>query len=235
MKVLRGNSRRRAFTLFEMLISMFIMGLVMSFAALEFKDVVFTYLDVDSHLSSEQQARVAIAKVNDIARQASVVDQSQNPVPPVVQPASTAGPILEFTKAESIDPTSMPTPGGVPDPCYDDVSIFVVPDAVVPNNNPIDQPHNLVERVVPQNTSRIECTSGKQPLPLHLIARDVQAFTVEKIEPCAPNDPKCSQFGQGYRIDISVFDYDDHKADNHSGSLYHLTSVITPLTFGKSE
>jgi len=224
------NSDRRAFTLFEMLIAMAVMGLVMSFAALEFKAVVFTYLDADSHLSAEQQARVAIAKVNDLSRQASVVNDA-NPNPAVIEPASTAGPRLQFTKVDSLDPTTMPFLNGAPVPCYDVVTILLSP--VSTSGDPIAQPHNLVAETAPFDSTRPECPKPTDA-GMRLIARNVQDFTVQPVETCQDTN-KCSSYLEGYRIDISTFDYDDHAADQHAGALYHLSSVITPLTFGKSE
>ena len=225
------NSRRRAFTLVEMLVAMAVMGIVMSFAALEFKAVVFTYLNADSHLSAEQQARVAIAKVNDIAHEASVVDDpnpEMSPLPPIIEPQSTAGPNFKFTIAQSLDPSSIPTPNGVPKACYDVVTISLAPDSAAPN--PIAAPHNLVEQIEPQDPSRSECTQGFT-YGMRLIARNVEDFTVQKAE-C--KNGNCT-YSQGYRIDLSIFDYDDNKADAHAGALYHLSSVIAPLTFGESK
>ena len=229
----RHNSRRRAFTLVEMLVAMAVMGIVMSFAALEFKAVVFTYLDADSHLSAEQQARVAIAKVNDLAHQASVVDDvdpEASPTPAIIQPASTAGPTLQFTMAQSLDPSSIPTPNGVPRACYDVVTVSLAPNSVAPN--PIAAPHNLVEQIEPKEPSRSECTKGVT-YGMRLIARNVEDFTVQKAG-CTQEQEHCNPYGQGYRIDLSIFDYDDNKADAHAGALYHYSSVITPLTFGAS-
>lgn len=231
------NSRRRGFTLVEMLVAMAVMGIVMSFAAFEFRAVVFTYLNADSHLSAEQQARVAVAKVNDLAYQASVVDNldpSVSPAPAIIQPASTPGPTLEYTKAQCLDESCLATPSGVPDPCYDTVSIFLVPDSALPNSDPLLQPHNLVEETAPFDPSRTECTAGEHS-GLRLIARNVADFTVGKAEPCPPESTNCTVYGQGYRIDISIFDYDDHNANSNAGALYHLSSIITPLTFGAAK
>jgi prepilin-type N-terminal cleavage/methylation domain-containing protein len=231
----RRKSRYRAFTLVEMLVAMAVMGIVMSFAALEFRAVVFTYLGIDSHLSAEQQARVAVTKVDDISRQASVVDSldpAALPSPPIVQPASTAGPILQFTKAQCLDLSCIPTPNGVPKACYDTVTIYVVPDSIAPNSNPILQPHNLIEQIAPVDPSRTECTGGENA-GSHLIARNVEDFTVQKAE-CGIGGGNCT-YGQGYRIDISIFNYDDNSKNSHEGALYHLSTVITPLTFGESK
>jgi prepilin-type N-terminal cleavage/methylation domain-containing protein len=220
------RSRRRAFTLVEMLVAMAVMGIVMSFAALEFRAVVFSYLNIDSHLSAEQQARVAIAKVNDLSRQASVVNDvqlSQSPQPAVLQPVSTPGPVLQFTRADSLQ--NIPLFDGAPDPCYDIVTITLA------QVNGSIQIHNLVAETSEWDPSRSDCT--KPANPVQVIARNVQDFTVQHAERC-PRKDKCSYL-QGYRIDVSIFDYDDHAADQHAGALYHLSSVITPLTFGASE
>lgn len=224
---MRKNVHRRAFTLVEMCVAMAVMGIVMSFAALEFKAVVFTYLNADSHLSSEQQARVAIAKLSDLTHQASVVnnpDPNVSPQPAIILPAgNTPGPTLQFTMAQSLDPSSLPTPGGVPKPCYDLVTVSI---------NPISAANDLVEQVEPWDSTRTECTQGFT-FGSHLIARNVEAFTVARAE-CDLGGNNCT-YGQGYRIDISTFDYDDNAADSHAGALYHLSSVITPLTFGESK
>lgn len=228
------KSRRRAFTVFEMIIAMAIMGIVMSFAALEFRAVVFTYLDADSHLSAEQQARVAIAKVNDLSRQASVVNDASatapSPVPAVIEPASTPGPTLRFTKADSLDPNTMPFFNGVPDPCYDVVTISLSQVSI--SGDPIAQPHNLVAETAPYPSNPPTC--GKPAdAGMRLIARNVEDFTVQPVE--CQSSINCSGYLQGYRIDISTFDYDDHAANQQAGALYHLSSVITPLTFGRSD
>ena len=227
------KSRKRAFTVFEMVIAMAIMAIVMSFAALEFRAVVFTYLDADSHLSAEQQARVAIAKVNDLSRQASVVNDVtslMSPQPAILEPTGTPGPTLQFTKVDSLDPNNMPFSNGVPDPCYDVVTITL--SQVSTSGDPIAQPHNLVAETAPYPFNPPTCGKPADD-GVRLIARNVQDFTVQHVEPC--QNSSCSGFLQGYRIDISTFDYDDHAADQHAGALYHLSSVITPLTFGASE
>ncbi|HYK53782.1 MAG TPA: type II secretion system protein [Candidatus Eremiobacteraceae bacterium] len=228
------RKQQRAFTLFEMVVAMLIMGIVMSFAALEFRAVVFTYLDADSHLSAEQQARVALAKVNDLARQATVIDNAgsaNSPQPAIIQPGSTPGPMLRFSMVQSLAPQSMPTPNGYPQPCYDYVTISI-PAAAVPGTS--SDPHNLIEQIEPVDPTRSVCTQN-ETYGSRILARNVEDFTVQQAEPCNPTTQKCTPFGQGYRIDISTFDYDDNAADSHAGALYHLSSVITPLTFGVSE
>lgn len=229
------NSRRRAFTLYEMCVAMAIMGIVMSFAALEFKAVVFSYLDADSHLSAEQQARVALAKVDDLSRQASVVNDvsatAPSPEPAILEPASTPGPTLRFTKVDSLDLNTMPFCNGAPCPCYDVVTIALSQVSI--SGDPIAQPHNLVAETEPYLLNPPSC-SKPADAGMRLIARNVEDFTVQPAEPCV-NPNNCTGYLQGYRIDISTFDYDDHAADQHSGALYHLSSIITPLTFGRSE
>ena len=224
---LSRRSRTRAFTLVEMCVAMAVMGIVMSLAALEFKAVVFSYLNVDSHLSAEQQARIAIAKVDDLSRQASVVNDVQSlasPVPAVIQPASTAGPVLQFTRADSLQ--NIPLFEGAPNPCYDLVTI------TLSQAKGDVQLHDLVAQTTANDPSRSDCPKPAEA-GVRLIARNVQDFTVQPAEQC-PKKDVCSYL-QGYRIDISVFDYDDHAADRHAGALYHLSSVITPLTFGASQ
>ena len=214
------KKRRRAFTLVEMLVAMAVMGIVMSFAALEFKDVVYTYISVGSHLSSEQQARLAMAKVSDALRQASVVDSPDpnstgQPVQAVLEPTNTPGPRLVFTAAAEVD-ANMPLDGsGRPTPCYNKVQIYWEPSSESP-------PGNLFEQIDPVNPAD-PCPFNYAGMP-RLVARNVQAFIVQP--------GRGDGFAQGYRVDVSIFDYDDNKLNSNAGALYHLSSVITPLVFG---
>lgn len=211
---------RRAFTLVEMLVAMAVMTIVMSFAALEFKDVVSTYLSVGSHLSSEQQARLAMQKVSDALRQATVVDSpdpnsTAKPGQAVREPQSTPGPRLVFTAAAQVDANMPLDANGRPTPCYNVVQIYWEPSSDSP-------PGNLFEQIDPNAPQNGPC-GNYGPMP-RLIARNVQSFVVQ---------PGAGQgFLQGYRVDVSIFDYDDNKLNSNAGALYHLSSVITPLVFG---
>jgi prepilin-type N-terminal cleavage/methylation domain-containing protein len=216
---------RRAFTLVEMLVAMAVMGIVMSFAALEFRDVVSTYISVGSHLSSEQQARLAMAKVSDALRQASVVDvpdpnSTASPGVAVLEPQSTPGPRLVFTAAAEVD-ANMPLDGnGRPTPCYNVVQIYWEPSSESP-------PGNLFEQIDPDDPGKGPCPNFNYGGMPRLLARNVQAFVVQ------PGSG--DGFLQGYRVDVSIFDYDDNKLNSNAGALYHLSSVITPLVFGAAD
>lgn len=215
----------RGFTLVEMLVAMAVMGIVMSFAALEFKDVVFTYISIGSHLSSEQQARLAMAKVSDALRQASVVDNpdpnsTAKPGQAVTEPSTTPGPRLVFTAAAEVD-TNMPLDeNGRPTPCYNVVQIYWEPSSESP-------PGNLFEQIDP-NPPGGPCPKFNYGGMPRLLARNVQAFVVQH----GSGDGSPQGYLQGYRVDISIFDYDDNKVNSNAGALYHLSSVIAPLVYG---
>ena len=213
--------RRKAqgFTLVEMMVAMAIMGIVMTLAALEFKYVVYGYLFNESHLTAEQQARVAMAKVTNVAHQASVPDSSPNPQASstpvaILEPLSTPGARLAFTQVASLNPSDMPVVNGDPVPCYNVVQLYVDSFAGVPSVG------KLWEQVDPLLGS--DCAGfDYSHMPL-LLSRNIQRFMVEPI-----------QNGQGYRVDLTIYDGEDHAIDNRAGATYDLTSVITPIVSGQ--
>ena len=217
-----SRQRVRGFTLVEMVVAMAVMGIVMTLAALEFKYVVEQHLFAESHLTAEQQARVAMAKVTGASRQASVVDSTPVPgitsQPAFLEPASTPGPRLVFTQAAPLSP-DMPTQNGVPVPCYDKVQLYVLQPSLA-------EPGDLWEQADPYDPSK-PCQTDYSHMPL-LVARNVQAF---QVQPIAGAD----QFSTGYRIDITIFDAEDHRIDSRAGALYRLSSVVTPLVFGQAQ
>jgi len=229
------NSGSRAFTLVEMLVAMACMGIIMSLAALEFKDVVYGYLYTESHITSEQQARLALAKVDELSRQASVVDSQSPgpaPLPAILEPSSTPGPRLVYTQVADLNTKTMPLCNGAPCPCYDKVQIYIAPPSSVPGGDPALQPHNLVEQIDPQDPLRGQCVPT-QPAPesFRLLARNVEDF---EVQPVSCQDQGDCSYLQGYRVDITTFNYDENALDNHAGAAYHISSVITPIVYGKA-
>jgi prepilin-type N-terminal cleavage/methylation domain-containing protein len=218
MRSMTRSRSARAFTIFEMIIAMFIMAIVMSVAALEFQSVIYQHMFLESHLTAEQQARVAIAKVSGAARQTSVdISDFPTPPPPVIQPASTPGPILEFYQVASLQPGEMPTPGGIPKPCYNTVTIAL--------NKQIGETVGTIEETIAPVSG--PCVPAPPVAPL-VLARNVADFQVSYASGVANS-------GAGYRIDVLIYDQEDNTIDQRMGASYHLSSVFTPLVFGKAE
>jgi len=207
----------------EMLVAMAVMAIVMSLAALGFKYVIFAHLFAESHLSSEEQARVAMAKVTGIARQASIVDMGTSfatpPPPPFSEPAATPGTRLVFTQAAAL-PIDMPTPGGRPQPCYNKVQVYF-------SEQNGAQTGQLLEQIDP-DVAGSPCANFDYSNMPRLVARNIQAFSVA---PIAGAD----SYGNGYRVDISTMVATDNANDLRAGALYHLSSVISPLVFGAAQ
>ena len=207
------RQNRRGFSLVEMVVSMAVLAIVMSLAAMEFKDVIYAHLFDTSHLSVEQQARVAMQKVDEITRQASVIDPglTSSPGPAVLQPASTPGPRLQFTQVSTLQ--NLETAGGVPVLCYNLVTIALGPVNTV-------QANQLLEDIQPVPNSAPCGDETQTPL---LLARNVRNFTVSN----------AADF-QGYQVDITIFNSDDAQIDQRAGAVYHIGSIISPLQFGKA-
>jgi hypothetical protein len=203
------------------------MGFVMTVAAMAFKTVVYEHMFAESHLTAEQQARLAMAKISGISRQASVVDSSPQPnasqTPAIIEPFSTPGPRLVFTQVACLgtDATNcLPVVNGVPQPCYNIVKLYVVRD-VLPSTGA-----SLWEQADPVGAAPGGCPGfDYSHMPL-LIARNVEDFQV------APIANSVDLYATGYRVDLTIYGYDDNKIDTRAGAAYHLQSVITPIVFG---
>ena len=217
--IMRKRSGTRGFTLVEMIVTTVILAAIMSIAAMEFQSVIYQRMFLESHLTAEQQARVAMAKVSGAARQMSVdITDYQNPPPPVVQPTATPGPVLEFTQVSSLQPGELPTPGGVPQPCYDNITIQVVKTSQTVGN--------LEETVSPVSGP---CVPAPPQAPI-VLARNIAAFEVTPVAGGPSNG-----YGEGFQIDLTVYDQEDNTIDQRMGASYHLATVITPLIFGKAQ
>ena len=215
--------RQAGFTLVEMMVAMAAMGIIMTFAAFEFSSVINAHLFAVSHLSAEQQARIAMQKVAGISRAASVVDTGSDdpmstPPPAVSEPSSTTGPRFVFTQVASLDPNDMTIQNGVPVPCYNNVQIYLqntvgaVGGTVWEQADPHDQPCKGFDY-------------SRMPL---LIARNVADFEVTPVK-------NTNAYENGYRVDITIYGYDDRSIDSRAGASYHLESVITPIVFGAAQ
>jgi prepilin-type N-terminal cleavage/methylation domain-containing protein len=134
--------RRRAFTTIELLISMVIMGIILALAVVEFA-MVFNHNNLtNANLTAEQNARIAMAMVNNEFRQAmpNETDYTTPPYPMVISPTppppSTApAPVSQVTYWKVHNgPGGLASPiptnaNGEPVPCYDQVTLSYDPVA----------------------------------------------------------------------------------------------------------
>jgi prepilin-type N-terminal cleavage/methylation domain-containing protein len=217
---------RRGFTLVEMLVAMLLLGIVMSIAAYEIQTVVYQRMYMQSHMTAEQTARVAMSRVADDSRQMSVdITDFAQPQGPVLQPAtmSTAGPILQYYEtaglvAQGSGPNPLPSPNGVPVPCYNEVTIQLV----IPTPPPTLRGGELQETIVPVG-SPCDMTYPSAPI---VLARNVSSFTVTAIPSGSTGVPN------GYQIDISAYPSDDEaNIDTRMGATYRISQMITPVVF----
>jgi prepilin-type N-terminal cleavage/methylation domain-containing protein len=85
----------RGFTIIEMGISMLIIGVVLTFATVEFKQVVMHFTKTDTSVFADREARFAMARVCDELRQASQASNLTNPPAPVTEPLTGAGSLTD--------------------------------------------------------------------------------------------------------------------------------------------
>jgi type II secretory pathway pseudopilin PulG len=224
----RRTRTQRGTTILELMCAMILLSVVMSLAAFEFRDVIQQHYFVESHLTAEQQARIAMSDIMTSARQASV-DITDNPFPrqpppPVIHPDGTPGPVLEFTQVATLQ--NLPTFNGQPQPCYLDVTISYQTPA----------PGKLFGSIV-QHTAY---ESAPCPQPYTLPADTT--FTRNVATPPPNGNPGFQvslikgqglggNFGNAYDITLIVQSLLPTKSQDPPAQ-FTLTSRLTPLIFG---
>jgi prepilin-type N-terminal cleavage/methylation domain-containing protein len=191
----------RGFTLVETLTAVAIIGLILLLIGYEFDAIIGHSIHTRSNRDMETNARIAISKVTNRLRTASPwVIGTPTPAPPAVAervilnpvpaplPGAT-GTILQFYRVHPgslANPATIPTPGNVPYPPYDIVTIQRSTCPNPPCSDP--SPNYLVETATDAQTG----SPSEAPL---VLANDVTAFLVT-----ATGDPK----GQSAKIDVSL-------------------------------
>ena len=116
--------RARGTTVVEILISTTVLLLVLGFAAVLLRQAFTHHTLTRENMSNEQQARIALARINSSLSQASVDinpnDYATPPPLPVIGavPKNTSTPSIAFFRVQSLDPSAMPSPAGAPVPSY---------------------------------------------------------------------------------------------------------------------
>jgi Tfp pilus assembly protein PilW len=171
--------KKRGISTIELLISMVVMGLIMSLAVVEFA-MVFRHNNLsNANLTAEQNARIAMAKISNEFRQAMPNETDFNgPDYPMViappAPVDTPGPpvtTVEFWRVHKgtgglapPSPQAVPTNGkGAPVPCYDDVTLF----------------YNAAQDKLVRSVDSTGCAGGA--VVNDVIARNVTAFGVTSL------------------------------------------------------
>jgi len=191
-------SSARGFTIVDTMISVAIIGLILLLIGYEFDAIIGHSIHTRSNRDMETSARIAIGKVTNRLRTASpwVIGTPPpavperviiNPVPNT--PIGTTGTTLQFYRVHPgslANPAAIPTPGNVPYPPYDIVTIERSNCPTPPCSDP--SPNYLVETATDAQTG----SASETPL---VLANDVTAFLVT-----ATGDSK----GQSAKIDVSL-------------------------------
>jgi len=101
------HKSRRAFTLVEALVTTAIISLVLTLVTVMFQFIVQHYTKTSSDLDAEREARLAMANVTDIMREAQVNPALAQPTPP-----ATPVPPVSFPVMPPGTPPPSPTPAG---------------------------------------------------------------------------------------------------------------------------
>jgi prepilin-type N-terminal cleavage/methylation domain-containing protein len=213
---------QRGTTLVEVLVAMMVLTIVALAIGFMFEQTVKHYAFSTSNLSSEQQSRIALTKVTNAMRQASLVvtatpDINGKTPAPIAVPSADKSPSNEvvFYQVASLEPSDLPTDAsGEPVPCYNKVTISWASPNPVPS-----PPHwgsQIVEEIVPYDQP---CQQNyPSPMP---IANDVTSFTVTKNGGGLLN----------FQVDVQVT---TQVRVDQSPSVYQMTSTVHPVMAGGS-
>jgi len=200
------RAKTRGFTIVEMLISMSIMGLVLSLAIVEFVMVFNHNSLMTADLTADQNGRIVMSRVTNELREGmpDVTDYTTPATPPPIvsapTPAASAVPVqtVAFWRVHDgtgglDDPVAIPTDAfGNPTPCYDQVSLVYDPVA-----------HTITRTVTLK-------TNANCPTPqttTNIVASNVSSFGAT-----APS--------------ANLIDIDLQTTDSKGGSIYDLNSQV---------
>jgi prepilin-type N-terminal cleavage/methylation domain-containing protein len=172
----------RGFTLIEMLTAMFVLGIVLTLTVSEFTYAIANFRWTNAHLDAETQARVAMARINDLMKMGtpdilttqcakqntcSVIDVNAK-----LQNGTDANTSISFYEVTNntadvghLSPTMLTNASGEPQPSYNVVTILY-------------QPPNLVECVQTQANFDANPTQPCLNVGVQTIAYDVTAFGI---------------------------------------------------------
>jgi len=202
--MMERNRPSRGTTVVEILISTAILLIVLGFAAVLFRQAFTHHTLTRENMSNEQQARLALARINSSLSQASVeINPSDYPTaaPPVIGPVPTltSAPSISFYRVASLDPASMASPLGAPIPNY-----FVHTISYDPVNKQVDEFVIDVPSYIAGSPS---------PAPL-IIAKNVTDFGVMQIT------------SREYQFQITINDIINQQEQEQPKSLIDNVSIL---------
>lgn len=217
---------QRGMSLVEMMVAMVILTLLAFAVGFMFDQTVKHWALSSSTLSSEQQARIAVAKVTDAMRQASLISvatpdaNGQTPIPIAIPSvASSPSNQVVFYQVDSLNPSDLPTDvNGEPVPCYNKVTIAWVPPSPAPS--PPQYGSQITEDVTPYAGS----CHGVSQSSASIIANNVTNFSVTE-------NPGSGSNGQtaDYQVDVQVT---SQVRVDQTPSVYQLTETVHPVMAG---
>lgn len=217
---------RRGMTLIEILVGMVMLAVLATAIALMFEETVKHFAFTTSNLSSEQQARIALTKVTNAMRQASLVvnatpDSNGNTPVPIAVPFVNSSPSNEvvFYQVASLAPSDLPTDSsGQPVPCYNKVTISWASPSPAPSPPHWGAP--IIETIEPYEPGG--CIASHPSI--FTIANDVTSFTVTKNGGSFSNAMNFS-----YQVDVQVT---TQVRVDQSPSVYQMTASVHPVMAG---
>ena len=222
---MRSHQRRqRGMTLPEMMVALVVLTIVIFAIGSMFEQTVKHYALSSSELSSEQQARIAVTKVTDAMRQASLVvgatpDANGNtPIPiPIPSPTGIPSNQVVFYRVSGLDPNMPTDKDGQPVPCYDKVTIsWTAPN---PAPSPPQWGAPITEDVQPYSTP----CPGETPTAF-VLANDVTSFTVTRNGGSFTNAQTAD-----YQVDVQVT---KQARVDQAPTVYQLTATVHPVMAG---
>jgi len=180
---------KRAAAVVDVLIATGVLLIVLGFVAVLLRQAFTHHTLTTENMSNEQQARIALARINSSLSQATIEanpnDFPGGPAAPVILtgtpfPTATSASSIAFYRVSSLDPATVPSPGGAPMPSYTVHIITYDPVAQTIDEYVVDEPSYVAG--VPS------------PAPA-IVARNVTAFGIMAI-------PKTNE----YQFQITIND-----------------------------
>ncbi len=172
----------RGISIAELMISLGVLFLVLGMATALFTRAYAHHTLTSENMSNEQEARLAMGKINSSLSQASVDQNAIDfpgsasfPILPTPFPSATSTPAIAFFRVTTLNPAVIPSPGGVPTLTY---NVHII------SYDPVGKTVN--EYVTTWGTYS---ASGPSPAPA-VLARNVTDFGVAR----SPNNTYEYQF-----------------------------------------
>jgi Tfp pilus assembly protein PilW len=164
--------RARGISIAELMISLGVLLLVLGMATALFTRAYTHHTLTSENMSNEQEARLAMGKINSSLSQASIDQNATDfpgaasfPILPTPFPDTTATPAIAFFRVTTLNPAVLPSPGGEPTLTY---NVHIIS-------------YDAVNKVVNEYVTDwlTYSTNGASPAPI-VLARNVTDFGVTR-------------------------------------------------------